>query len=162
MTNAYDLLSSLPENATEMPMPKYKIKCAELFKWNDWQGLGWVRIFYIAGMVVIGLMFLLMFIAGLATGSAAGILSALIFVPIFCFLLLAIHRLFAEVILAILIMPHQLHYLAHTMKQLKVIGQHQTEMMPLNPTNPATHPPPLVDYSYNPNQNVSLNSANQQ
>lgn len=156
MAHSYDLLSSLPENATEMPMPKYKIKCNELFKWNDWQGLGWVRIFYIAGMVVIGIMFLLMFIGGLATGSVAAIVFTLLFVPVFCFFLLAVHRLFAEVILAILIMPHQLHYLAHTMKQLRTIGQKQTEMMPLNPTNPATHPPPLVDYSYNPNQNVSF------
>ena len=120
MADGYQLLDVLPANATEMQLPNYRINCKELFVWKKWQGISWLKFYYITAMICTSLFFFFEIIWAFVSGNPGYIIASLIFMPLFCILCIAGFRILAEVLLTILIMPHQLHQMNHNINNLRL------------------------------------------
>lgn len=118
-SNEYELLDALPDNANEMALPNYKITFKELFFWRKWQGFSWIRFYYITAMVFIILIFAFEIIWSFSRGAGYIILS-IIFMPMLAIVCIAGFRILAEVLLTVLILPHQLHQMNRNINKLRL------------------------------------------
>ena len=120
MADGYQLLDVLPANATEMQLPNYRINCKELFIWRRWQGISWLKFYYITAMIFTALFFFFEIVWAFVSGNAGYIIASIIFMPVLAVLTIAGFRILAEVLLTVLILPHQLHQMNHNINNLRL------------------------------------------
>lgn len=78
----------------------------ELFSFLNWQGVGLVRYMYWVGSWAIGFLNLGFLISGLASGRPGWIIAVLIVIPMLFLFELIVLRIWCEVIVVILLLPH--------------------------------------------------------
>ena len=117
----YQLLDVSESQIEDMPLPSYRIKCSQLnlFCWKKWVSFAWIKFTYITMMLFFILLCGIEIIRCIIDGNGWKIFGAFVFVPIFCILCIAGIRIFTEVLLSILIIPHQLHTMTDSLKELR-------------------------------------------
>lgn len=80
----------------------------ELFSFLNWQGIGLVRYMYWVGSWAIGFLNLGFLISGLASGHPGWIIAVMVVIPLLALFEVIVLRIFCEVIVVILLLPHML------------------------------------------------------
>jgi hypothetical protein len=87
-------------------MPQQDTNICELFSFLNWQGIGLVRYLYWIGAWVIGFLNFGCLITGLATGHPAWMIGVFIVIPLLFIFEILILRIFCEIAVVILLLPH--------------------------------------------------------
>lgn len=101
--------SSLPEVMLGKEiMPFQDVSICELFSFVNWQGIGLARYLYWIGSWLIGFFNVGILITGIASGHPGWIIGVLVVVPLLFIFEIIVLRIFCEVVVVILLLPHML------------------------------------------------------
>merc|ERR1719474_548941 len=110
--NRYELQSYLPTTVNGSRIPRFRVTFKELIKFENWQGIGWVRPLYflvvlllIVSTIVMEVNFVLEFSED---GSVMSLTIGSLFCAVFLFVTLILNRIVMEVVISILTIPHLL------------------------------------------------------
>mmetsp|Transcript_44726 Transcript_44726/g.71564 ORF Transcript_44726/g.71564 Transcript_44726/m.71564 type:complete len:122 (-) Transcript_44726:87-452(-) len=102
----YQLQEYLPENVQGSQIPRFQCKFKELLKFENWQGIGWVRPLYFLVALLLIVSTVVMEVNFVLTKQWITITFGSLFCFVFLFVGLILNRIIMEVVISVLTIPH--------------------------------------------------------
>eukprot|EP00483_Globobulimina_turgida_P009100 UN09118 len=102
----YQLQEYLPENVQGSRIPRFRVTFKELIKFENWQGIGWVRPLYFLVVLLLIVSTVVMEVNFVLTTNWITIMIGSMFCLVFLFVGLILNRIIMEVVISVLTIPH--------------------------------------------------------
>ena len=102
----YQLQEYLPDNVQGSSIPRFGVTFKELIKFDNWQGIGWVRPLYFLVVLLLIVSTVVMEVNFVLTNNWITITIGSLFCFVFLFVTLILNRIVMEVVISILSIPH--------------------------------------------------------
>ena len=102
----YQLQEYLPDNVQGSRIPRFRVTFKELIKFENWQGIGWVRPLYFLVALLLIVSTVVMEVNFVLTNNWITITIGSLFCFVFLFVTLILNRIVMEVVISILSIPH--------------------------------------------------------
>ena len=102
----YQLQEYLPENVQGSRIPRFRVTFKELIKFENWQGIGWVRPLYFLVVLLLLVSTVVMEVNFVLSSSWLTIVIGSLFCVVFLFVTLILNRIVMEVVISVLTIPH--------------------------------------------------------
>lgn len=115
----YSLIDAVPENATMQQLPTFKARLCSLFQWKTWSAISWIRIYYLALVIFFIIIFVMETVWSFWEGEVWLIVIDVLSNPLLALMCIAGTRIVCEVMMAVLMMPHQLFQISESIRNLR-------------------------------------------
>eukprot|EP01083_Nonionella_stella_P163233 536562_1 len=102
----YQLQEYLPPNVQGSRIPRFQVTFRELIKFENWQGIGWVRPLYFLIVLLLIVSTVVIEVNFILTHNWISIMFGSLFCFVFLFVTLIMNRIIAELFISILTIPH--------------------------------------------------------
>eukprot|EP01084_Bolivina_argentea_P236674 397899_1 len=102
----YQLQEYLPENVQGSRIPRFRVTFKELIKFENWQGIGWVRPLYFLVVLLLIVSTVVLEVNFVLTTNWITIIVGSLFCMVFLFVGLILNRIIMEVVISVLTIPH--------------------------------------------------------
>ena len=102
----YQLQEYLPENVQGSRIPRFRVTFKELIKFENWQGIGWVRPLYFLVVLLLIVATVVMEVNFILTNNWISITFGSLFCIVFLIVTLILNRIIMEVVISVLTIPH--------------------------------------------------------
>lgn len=141
----YSLIDAVPQNAMMQALPKYSARFSSLFQWKNWSAISWIRIYYLSLVIFFVIFFVMETVWSFVDGEWFLVVLAVLFNPVLALMCIAGTRIVTEVMLAVLMIPHQLFQMNDELRNIR------SGAMPVAPS-PAALPSMYANMVQNENQ----------
>ena len=105
-SNRYQLQEYLPDNVQGSRIPRFAVTFRELIKFENWQGIGWVRPLYFLVALLLIVSTIVMEVNFVLSTNWITITIGTLFCVVFLFVGLILNRIIMEVVISVLTIPH--------------------------------------------------------
>lgn len=102
----YQLQEYLPDNVQGSKIPRFRVTFKELIKFENWQGIGWVRPLYFLVVLLLIVSTVVMEVNFVLSKNWITITIGSLFCFVFLFVTLILNRIIMEVVISVLSIPH--------------------------------------------------------